>query len=43
MDKLPFEKIKAIILVKKKAETNPDYGKPPEKRTAEELINYGVV
>ncbi|MBW2993064.1 RNA-guided pseudouridylation complex pseudouridine synthase subunit Cbf5 [Candidatus Woesearchaeota archaeon] len=32
-----------MILVKKKAETNPDYGKPPEKRTAEELINYGVV
>ena len=43
MAKLPFEKIKREILVKKQADTNPEYGENPEKRKVEELINYGVV
>jgi H/ACA ribonucleoprotein complex subunit 4 len=43
MDKLPFEKIKRSILVKKQAGTNPDYGIAPEKRPVDMLINYGVV
>lgn len=41
--KLPFEKIKREILVKKEADTNPDYGRNPEEIPVEELINYGVV
>jgi len=43
MEKLPFEKIKRKILVKKKAETSPDYGVNPEKRPVKILLNYGVV
>jgi H/ACA ribonucleoprotein complex subunit 4 len=43
MDKLPFEDIKREILVKKETETSWDYGKDPEKRDIEELINYGIV
>lgn len=41
--KLPFEKIKRKILVKKEAETDPKYGLNPEKRSVEQLIQYGVV
>jgi H/ACA ribonucleoprotein complex subunit 4 len=40
---LPFEKIKRTVLVKNEAPTSPEYGKKPEDRTVEELINYGVV
>lgn len=40
---LPFEKIKRTILVKKNAETSEKFGKYPDKRTAEELINYGII
>jgi len=43
MSRLPFENIKREILVKKESETNPDFGKGPEKRTTEEMVNYGVV
>ncbi|MEK6934915.1 MAG: hypothetical protein AABW46_03480 [Nanoarchaeota archaeon] len=43
MDKLPFEKIKRKIVIKKAAETNPKFGKNPEDRTVKELIKYGVV
>jgi len=42
-NKLPFEKIEKKILVKKEAETSPKFGSYPDKRTAEELINYGIV
>ena len=42
-DLLPFEKIKRNILIKKKAETNWDYGKDPDKRNINELINYGII
>jgi len=43
MSRLPFENIKREVLVKKESETNPDFGTEPEKRTTEEMINYGVV
>ncbi len=41
-DKLPFEKEKKI-LVKSKDTTSKDYGKPPEERSVEEHIRYGVI
>lgn len=41
--KLPFEEIKREILVKIESNTNENYGKLPEKRTVEELIQYGIV
>ena len=40
---LPFEEIKREILVKTESETNESYGKRPERRTVEELIQYGIV
>lgn len=40
---LPFEKLERKILVKKKAETDWNFGKKPEERPVEELINYGVI
>ena len=43
MSKLPFESIKRKTIVKKEAETNPDYGILPQKRSVEELITSGVV
>jgi len=43
MDKLPFEKIKREILIKKETETDWNYGQDPEKRSVEELINYGII
>jgi H/ACA ribonucleoprotein complex subunit 4 len=43
MDKLPFEKIKREILVKKEFETDWSYGQDPNKRKTEELINYGII
>jgi len=43
MDKLPFEKIKREILVKKQAETNPEIGQDINKRDVNELIEYGII
>jgi len=43
MHLLPFEKIKRTLLVKKEAETNPNLGVYPEKRTMEELFEKGVI
>ncbi len=43
MNKLPFEKVEREILVRKKAETNPNLGIDPNKRIVKELINYGIV
>ncbi len=40
---LPFEKVKREILIRKEAETSPKFGKRPEQRKVEELINYGVI
>src|SRR3989344_1273100 len=42
-DKLPFEKIKRSILIKKEFETDWNYGQDPNKRKIEELINYGII
>ncbi len=42
-EKLPFEEIERTVLVRKEAETNPEYGKRPEERTVQELIDYGVI
>jgi H/ACA ribonucleoprotein complex subunit 4 len=41
MEKLPFEKIKREILIKKESTTDPKYGK--EKSPIKELINYGII
>ncbi|MBW2965750.1 RNA-guided pseudouridylation complex pseudouridine synthase subunit Cbf5 [Candidatus Woesearchaeota archaeon] len=43
MNKLPFEKVKREILTKKQAETDPKIGQDPNKRDAEELIEYGII
>jgi len=42
MQKLPFE-IGRQILIKKEAETDFKYGKKPEERTVEELIELGII
>ncbi len=43
MGQLPFEKIRRETLIRQEASTNEKYGKRPEKRSVEELINYGIV
>ncbi len=43
MGLLPFEQRKYTILIKKESDTNPAYGKRPEDRTVEELIQNGVI
>ncbi|MFC1730903.1 RNA-guided pseudouridylation complex pseudouridine synthase subunit Cbf5 [candidate division KSB1 bacterium] len=43
MSKLPFENIDRDILVRKEAETSSKFGLNPEKRSTEDLLNYGVV
>lgn len=43
MSLLPFERIKRTILVRRAADSNPKYGKKPEERTVQELLDYGVV
>ncbi len=40
---LPFEKTKRQVLVKKPAETSDKFGRSPDKRSVEELINYGII
>ena len=40
---LPFEKANREILIRKKAKTDPKFGKKPEQRTAEELLDFGIV
>ncbi len=40
---LPYEKIKREILIKREADTNPNYGCQPDKRPIEELLDYGVI
>lgn len=42
-NQLPFEKRRPKVLVKKKSATDPKLGCRPEKRTAEQIINYGIV
>ncbi len=43
MGKLPFEKDIRTILVKKVAQTDDKLGVFPEKRSAEQLLEYGVI
>lgn len=31
------------ILIRKEADTNPELGKSPEERSAEEILNYGII
>ncbi len=40
---LPFESVKRELLVKREAETNDDFGCYPEKRSVNQLIDFGVV
>ena len=40
---LPFEKTNRELFVKRKSDTNSNYGNIPEKRSVEELINYGII
>jgi len=42
-DKLPFERIERKVFVKKEAETDWKYGQDPNKRTVQELIDYGII
>lgn len=42
MEKLPFER-ELKILTRKESETDPSFGVIPEKRSTEELLNYGVL
>jgi len=41
--KLPWELIQREVKVLKEAKTNPNYGKFPEERTIEELLESGVI
>jgi len=43
MNKLPFEQIQREILVKKEFATSEKYGKKPEERTMQELLDNGVI
>ena len=43
MSKLPFEKVKRELHVKKESETDPKLGCEPDKRAIPELIDYGIV
>jgi len=41
--KLPFEKIKRELLIRKESKTDPRFGKKPEERTVEELLDFGII
>lgn len=41
--KLPFEKLKREILVKKESDTDPSLGCRPDQRKTEDILKYGVV
>jgi len=43
MGKLPFEERKYEVLIKRKAETDGNYGVFPDKRPLSELVNYGII
>lgn len=42
-NQLPAEAENYTVLIKKEAETNPDYGCSPEKRKIKDLIDYGII
>ncbi|MCP3685533.1 MAG: RNA-guided pseudouridylation complex pseudouridine synthase subunit Cbf5, partial [bacterium] len=43
MNKLPFEKVKRELVVKKDSKTSPKFGFLPDKRPVDNLISYGIV
>ena len=43
MNKLPFEKRKPKVLVKRSVETDATLGCIPEKRSTEMLVEYGII
>jgi len=40
---LPFERFEREVIVKKEVETDSSYGGNPEKRSAKELVNFGII
>jgi len=40
---LPFERIKRIVLERRKSKTSVSYGKSPDCRSVQELIDYGII
>ncbi len=42
-EKLPFEKTKREILIKKESEISEKYGTCPKKRSIQQLLDYGVI
>ncbi|MBU0666798.1 MAG: RNA-guided pseudouridylation complex pseudouridine synthase subunit Cbf5 [Nanoarchaeota archaeon] len=43
MGKLPFEGKNRAVLVKRTMKTDPKFGKSPEERTTDELLDYSIV
>ena len=43
MSLLPFETVSRKIIIKKEAETNQNLGCEPNKRSVEQLIQYGLI
>lgn len=40
---MPFEKAKHELLIRREAKTSKKFGNDPNKRTVNELINYGII
>ncbi len=40
---LPFERFEREAIIKREAESNPAYGRVPEGRSTEELLNFGII
>ncbi len=40
---LPYERVEARVLTKSNDKTNPNFGKEPENRTVDELLDLGMV
>jgi len=43
MSKLPFENMDRSLVIKRESETSPKFGKKPEDRTTEEMLDFGMV
>ena len=43
MSRLPFEKERKNIIIKKEGTIDPNLGQEPNERSIEELIQYGIV
>ncbi len=42
-EKLPVERIKRKVLMKKESETSEEHGLRPEERSVDELLHYGII